>query len=152
MTDLAARVSKVIESHHRDRDMLIQVLLELQGSLGWLSREVLSEVARQLRVPVARVYQVATYYKAFSFVPKGRHSVKVCLGTACHVRGAGRVVEKIETDLGVRRTETTPDLRFTLETVNCVGCCALGPMVVINDNYHGQVTSDKVSSLLARYK
>ncbi len=110
--------------------MLIQVLLDLQDSLGWLPREYLAEVSRQLRVPATRVYQVASYYKAFSFAPRGRHSIKVCLGTACHVRGAGRVVEKMETDLGIARAETTPDLKFTLETVNCVGCCALGPMVV----------------------
>jgi NADH-quinone oxidoreductase subunit E len=149
---VAELVDRVVESHHRDRDMLIQVLLDLQGSLGWLPREYLAEVSRRLRVPTTRVYQVASYYKAFSFTPRGRHSIKVCLGTACHVRGAGRVVEKMETDLGIRRTETTPDLKFTLETVNCVGCCALGPMVVIDDTYHGQVTGEKVSPLLARYK
>ncbi len=152
MTGVAELVNKVAESHHRDRDMLIQVLLDLQGSLGWLSGETLAEVGRQLRVPITRVYQVASYYKAFSFAPRGRHSIRVCLGTACHVRGAGRVVEKMETDLGIRRTETTPDLRFTLETVNCVGCCALGPMVMIDDKYHGQVTGEKVSPLLAEYR
>ncbi len=152
MTGVAALVSKVVDCHRRDRDMLIQVLLDLQDSLGWLPREYLAEVSRQLRVPATRVYQVASYYKAFSFAPRGRHSIKVCLGTACHVRGAGRVVEKMEADLGIARAETTPDLKFTLETVNCVGCCALGPMVVIDDTYHGQVTGEKVSPLLARYK
>ncbi len=152
MSAVADLVDKVVESHRRDRDMLIQVLLDLQGSLGWLPPQALAEVSRQLRVPLTRVYQVASYYKAFSFAPRGRHSIKVCVGTACHVRGAGRVVEKMETDLGIKRTQTTPDLRFTLETVNCVGCCALGPMVMINDHYHGQVSSDKVSPLLARYK
>jgi len=145
-------VTKVVDSHHKDKDMLIQILLDLQAGLGWLPKEALSEVSRQVRVPVTRVYQVATYYKAFSFAPKGRHSIKVCLGTACHVRGANRVVEKMETDLGIRRTETTPDLRFTLETVNCVGCCALGPMVMIDDKYHGQMSGDKVKGLLAKYE
>jgi NADH-quinone oxidoreductase subunit E len=132
--------------------MLIQILLDLQSGLGWLPQEALSEVSRQLRVPVTRVYQVASYYKAFSFAPGGRHSIKVCLGTACHVRGASKVLEKMETDLGVKRTETTPDLRFTLETVNCVGCCALGPMVMIDDKYHGQLTGEKVSRLLSKYE
>ncbi len=152
MTGIAALVSKVVESHHNDKDMLIQVLLDLQSGLGWLPREALIEVSRQLRVPITRVYQLASYYKAFSFAPKGRHTIKVCLGTACHVRGAGRVVEKMETDLGIRRTETTSDFKYTLETVNCVGCCALGPMVMIDDKYHGQITSDKVSPLLAKYE
>lgn len=96
MTGVAALISKVVDSHHRDKDMLIQVLLDLQSGLGWLPQEALAEVSRQLRVPVTRVYQVASYYKAFSFAPKGRHSIKVCLGTACHVRGANRVVEKME--------------------------------------------------------
>ena len=132
--------------------MLIQVLLDLQDSLGWLPAEALAEVGRQLRVPASRVYQVASYYKAFSFAPRGRHQIRVCVGTACHVRGAGRIVEKMESDLGIERTQTTPDLRFSLETVNCVGCCALGPMVTIDGQYHGQVTSDRVSPLLARYQ
>jgi NADH-quinone oxidoreductase subunit E len=152
LTGVAALVSKVVDSHHNDKDMLIQVLLDLQSGLGWLPQEALAEVSRQLRVPVTRVYHVASYYKAFSFAPKGRHSIKVCLGTACHVRGANRVVEKMELDLGIKRSETTPDLNFTLETVNCVGCCALGPMVMIDDKYHGQVSSDKVSPLLAKYE
>lgn len=152
MPGVAELVGQVVESHRQDRDMLIQVLLDLQGSLGWLPPLALAEVSRQLRVPLTRVYQVASYYKAFSFAPRGRHSIKVCLGTACHVRGAGRVAEKMETELGIGRNQTTPDLRFTLETVNCVGCCALGPMVMINDYYHGQVSSDGVGPLLARYK
>ena len=152
MTGVATLVTKVVDSHHRDKDMLIQIMLDLQSGLGWLPQEALSEISRQLRVPVTRVYQVASYYKAFSFAPKGRHSIKVCLGTACHVRGASKVLEKMETDLGIKRTETTPDLRFTLETVNCVGCCALGPMVMIDDKYHGQLTGEKVSRLLSRYE
>lgn len=152
MTGIATLVSRVVESHQRDKDTLIQILLDMQISLGWLPREALIEVSRQLRVPITRVYQVASYYKAFSFSPKGRHQIKVCLGTACHVRGAGRVLETMETDLGIKRTETTPDLRFTLETVNCVGCCAQGPMVTIDEKYHGQLTSDKVSRLLAKYE
>ena len=152
MAGIATLVTKVVDSHHKDKDMLIQILLDLQGGLGWLPKEALSEVSRQLRVPITRVYQITSYYKAFSFAPRGRHSIKVCLGTACHVRGANRVVEKMETDLGIRRTETTPDLRFTLETVNCVGCCALGPMVMIDDKYHGQMTGDKVKGLLAKYE
>ncbi len=152
MPGVAELVGQVVGSHRQDRDMLIQVLLDLQGSLGWLPPQALAEVSRQLRVPMTRVYQVASYYKAFSFAPRGRHTIKVCLGTPCHVRGAGRVVERMEADLGIKRTGTTPDLRFTLETVHCIGCCALGPMVVIDDTYHGQMTADKVGPLLVGYR
>ena len=152
MTGVAALVGKVVESHHHDKDMLIQVLLDLQSGIGWLPHEALTEVSRQLRVPITRVYQVASYYKAFSFAPKGRHSIKVCLGTACHVRGAGRVVEKMETDLGIKRTETTPDLKYTLETVNCVGACASAPVVVVGDATYPEMTPKKIASLVKELK
>lgn len=152
MKGAAATVERVVEACHRDRGMLIQILLDLQESLGWLPRDVLAEVGRQLRLPASRVYQVATYYRAFRFEPGGRHSVKVCLGTACHVRGAGRIVERIEADLGIKPAGTTPDLKFTMDTVNCVGCCALGPMVMVDGEYHGQMTADRIRPLLAGYE
>ena len=101
---------------------------------------------------MSQVYSIATFFRAFSLTPRGRHLIKVCLGTACHVRGAPRVLEKMERDLEIGRGGTTDDLKFTLETVNCVGCCALGPMVTIDEEYFGQMKSDKVNSLLARYE
>jgi len=110
--------------------MLIQILLDLQSMFGWLSREVLTEVSEQLEIPITQVYQIASYYKAFSLMPRGRHIIKVCLGTACQVRGSPRLLDTISAMLNMKPHETSKDMRFTLETVNCLGCCAMGPVVV----------------------
>jgi len=112
---------------------------------------VLAAVSRGLDVPQSRVYSVATFFKAFSLKPRGRHLINVCMGTACHVRGSDRVLAEIERELGIKPGENTADLRFTLETVNCVGACALGPMVIIGEDYHGGMTPEKVSEVLQNY-
>jgi len=129
-------VSKVIRNYQRDKDMLIQILLDLQSMFGWLSQEVLTEVSEQLEVPITQVYQIASYYKAFSLMPRGRHIIRVCLGTACQVRGSPRLLDTISAMLGMKPHETSEDMRFTLETVNCLGCCAMGPVVVVDETYH----------------
>jgi NADH-quinone oxidoreductase subunit E len=116
--------------------MLIQILLDLQSMFGWLSQEVLTEVSKQLEIPITQVYQIASYYKAFSLMPRGRHIIKVCLGTACQVRGSPRLLDTISATLGMKPHETSEDMRFTLETVNCLGCCAMGPVVVVDETYH----------------
>jgi len=149
---VASKVAAIIQKYDGDKGQLVSILQDIQTEHRYLPKEALDEVVALLGVPASQVYSVATFFKAFSLTPRGRHLIKVCLGTACHVRGAAKVVEKIELDLGVKRTETTPDQRYTLETVNCVGCCALGPMVMIDDKYHGQISSDKVSPLLAKYE
>jgi len=129
-------VSKVVGNYQKDKDMLIQILLDLQGMLGWLSREALTEVSEQLEVPITQVYQIASYYKAFSLKPRGRHIIKVCLGTACQVRGSPRLLDTISAMLNMKPGETSQDRRFTLETVNCLGCCAMGPVVEVDGKYH----------------
>jgi len=149
---VASKVAAIIQKYDGDKGQLVSILQDIQTEHRYLPKEALDEVVALLGVPASQVYSVATFFKAFSLTPRGRHLIKVCLGTACHVRGAAKVVEKIELDLGVKRTETTPDQRYTLETVNCVGCCALGPMVMIDEKYHGQISSDKVSPLLAKYE
>ncbi len=149
---MASKVHAIIDKYQGDKGQLVSILQDIQGEYCYLPKEALDEVVALLGVPASQVYSVATFFKAFSLTPRGRHVIKVCLGTACHVRGAAKVVEKMEIDLGVKRTQTTPDLRYTLETVNCVGCCALGPMVMIDEKYHGQISSDKVSPLLAKYE
>jgi len=149
---VASNVEAIVKKYEGDKGQLVSILQDIQTEHHYLPKEALDEVVAVLGVPASQVYSVATFFKAFSLTPRGRHLIKVCLGTACHVRGAAKVVEKIELDLGVKRTETTPDQRYTLETVNCVGCCALGPMVMIDDKYHGQISSDKVSPLLAKYE
>jgi len=143
LTTVSAAVKKTVGRYHRDKDMLIQILLDLQSMFGWLSGEVLTEVSEQLDVPITRVYQVASYYKAFSLMPRGRHIIKVCLGTACQVRGAPQLLNVISTLLDMKPHETSGDMRFTLETVNCLGCCAMGPVIAVDDVYYSKpLTSD----------
>lgn len=149
---MATKIQAIVDRYEGDKGQLVSILQDIQTEYCYLPKEALEEVVKLLNVPMSQVYGVATFFKAFSLTPRGRHLIKVCLGTACHVRGANRVVDKMELDLGIKRKETTKDLRFTLETVNCVGCCALGPMVMIDDKYNGQMSSDKVSSLLAKYE
>jgi len=145
ISELVKRVA--VDKYQRDRDMLIQILLDLQGGLGWLPAEVLAEVSRQLRVPIARVYQVASFYKAFSFSPRGRHTVTVCLGTACQVRGAPRLLDRTTDKLKLAPGETSADMRFSLDTVNCLGCCALGPVIVIDGKYHSKPSTSELEHL-----
>jgi len=124
------------------------VLQDIQAKYGYLPEEELIETAETLDVPLIDVYGVATFYKSFSLTPRGRHQVKVCLGTACHVRGADRIVEEVERKLAIKPGETSEDGEFSLETVMCLGCCAIGPVVVIDGKYYGQVTPTKVESIL----
>jgi NADH-quinone oxidoreductase E subunit len=145
------KVGRVLEKYQRDKSALIDVLHDTQSVIGYLPREALEEIHAGLDVPLSRVYSVATFFKAFSLEPRGRHLINVCMGTACHVRGAGKVLEQLEKELGIKKGGNTPDLKFTLETVNCVGACALGPMVIIGEDYHGEMTPEKVSEVLKNY-
>jgi NADH-quinone oxidoreductase subunit E len=149
--ELQEKVSKVINKHGNDKSLLVDILQDIQAEIGYLPKEVLAETGKQLGVPVSRVYSVATFFKAFSLTERGRHLISVCMGTACHVRGAVKVLEKIEQELNINRGETTKDLKFTLETVNCVGACALGPMVIIGEDYHGEMTPEGIVSVLKEY-
>jgi NADH:ubiquinone oxidoreductase subunit E/NAD-dependent dihydropyrimidine dehydrogenase PreA subunit len=132
------------------REMLIQVLQDVNQEYRYLPPFALKYVSEKLQVPLSTVYHVATFYTAFSLKPRGKHLITVCMGTACHARGAPRVLEEFERQLEIPRGDTTPDRQFTLETVNCLGCCALGPVVMIDRDYH-QVTTDKVKNLLKKY-
>ena len=145
------KVGQVLQKYQHDKSLLVDILQDIQAETGYLPREVLEETSRGLEVPLSRVYSVATFFKAFSLEPRGRHLISVCMGTACHVRGAVKVLEKIEQELKIKRGETTSDLKFTLETVNCVGACALGPMVIIGEDYHGEMTPEAVGSVLENY-
>jgi NADH-quinone oxidoreductase subunit E len=148
---LKEKVGQVLEKYQRDKSALIDILHDTQSEIGYLPREALEQVGQGLGVPLSRVYSVATFFKAFSLKPRGRHLINVCLGTACHVRGADKVLEQMEKELGIKTGANTSDLKFTLETVNCVGACALGPMVIIGEDYHGEMTPDKVSEILKNY-
>ncbi|OGO18154.1 MAG: hydrogenase [Chloroflexi bacterium RBG_16_50_11] len=144
-------VRQVLEKYQNDKSALIDVLHDTQAAIGYLPKEALGEIAAGLGIPVSRVYSVATFFKAFSLTARGRHLINVCMGTACHVRGSDKVLAQLEKELGIKDGENTTDLKFTLETVNCVGACALGPMVIIGGDYHGEMTPDKVSEVLKNY-
>jgi NADH-quinone oxidoreductase subunit E len=145
------KIDKIIDKYHGDAGSLIQVLLEIQSENRWLPREALDKVAKKLKVPLNRIQHIVTFYKAFSLVPKGRHEVHVCTGTACHVRGAPRLLDSVQDLIGIRPGETDLDLKFSLETVNCLGCCALGPVMVIDGEYHGKMSPARSEEVLKNY-
>lgn len=140
----------VEESIARQGRFLIPVLQEVQEHYNYLPEDALREIATQLDVPLRDVYGVATFYRSFSLTPKGRHILTVCLGTACHVRGGARIVEAISRELCIEAGETTADLEFTLETVNCLGCCAIGPILVVDGEYYGEMTSQGAVNLVRK--
>ena len=146
------RIDQIIEKHEGAASSLIQVLLDIQSENHWWPKAALKQVSEKLQVPLLQVQHVATFYKTFSLVPKGRHEVNICMGTACHVRGAGRVLDKVEELTGIKPGETDLDLKFSLETVNCVGCCALGPVMDINGKTHGKISPTKTEKLLKSYE
>jgi NADH-quinone oxidoreductase subunit E len=142
----------ILERHGREPANVIAILQDIQTEANWLPEEDLRYISTELQIPLSKMMALATFYKAFSLKPRGRHIVSVCLGTACHVRGAERIVGAVERELGIQNGETDEDLQWTLETVGCLGACALGPIVVIDGEYHGQMTSVKTTRLLQRIK
>jgi NADH-quinone oxidoreductase subunit E len=146
------RIDQIIDKYQSDASALIQVLLEIQSENHWLPKEALERVSEKLEVPLSRINHIATFYKAFSLVPKGRHEVHICMGTACHVRGATRVLDTVEDLTGIKPGETDLDLKFSLETVNCLGCCALGPVMEIDGKTHGKMSPVETSDVLKNYE
>jgi len=146
------RVDQIIAEHKGEASSLIQVLLDIQSENNWLPREALARICERLEVPLSLVQHITTFYKAFSLVPKGRHQVHVCLGTACHVRGAPRVLDTVQDLTGIKPGETDMDLKFSLETVNCLGCCALGPVIEIDGRTHGNVSTARTEDVLKGYE
>ena len=142
------KIDKIIEKYPSDPSSLIQVLLEIQSENHWLPKEAIERVSEKLQVPLNRIQHIATFYKAFSLVPKGRHEIHVCVGTACHVRGAQRVLDRVQDLTGISPGETDLDMKFSLETVNCLGCCALGPVMVVDGEYHGKMAPAKSEEVL----
>jgi len=142
------RIDRIIEKYQGEAGSLIQVLLEIQSENHWIPREALERVGEKLRVPSSRIRHIVTFYKAFSLVPKGRHEVHVCMGTACHVRGAKRVLDTVQDITGIKPGETDLDLKFSLETVNCIGCCALGPVMEIDGKTHGKLSTAETAEVL----
>jgi len=142
------KVDSLIDGYIDRKEQLISLLQDVQEEYNYLPQDVLIKISQKLEIPLSQVFSVATFFRAFSLKPRGRHLVTVCLGTACHVRGGQRLVDKIERDYGIKPGETTEDARFTLETVNCLGCCALGPVAVVDGKYESQMNSDKLDRVL----
>ncbi|MEW6771617.1 MAG: NADH-quinone oxidoreductase subunit NuoE [Bacillota bacterium] len=150
MTSVAERAQEIVSNYKGKEGVLIHVLQDIQGEFGYLPEEAVRVVSEELGISLAEIYGVASFYSRFYFVPRGKTIVRVCRGTACHVRGSGRVLGKLEEGLGLKSGETSPDLKFTLETVNCVGCCALAPVVVVNEKPQTVLNPDKVVATLKR--
>jgi NADH:ubiquinone oxidoreductase subunit E len=145
----ASRVAAILARYpRRDPGDLVNVLHDLQAELRYLTEQALQDAASYLGLSPAQVYGVATFYHGFHTEPRGEHTCTVCMGTACHVRGAPRLLEQLERDTGVAAGGTTPDLSLTVEEVSCVGACALGPLVLIDDEYHGHMTGELLSRLV----
>jgi NADH:ubiquinone oxidoreductase subunit E len=145
------RVNTVLIKHNNEKKALISILQDIQAEYNYLPQDALRIVSRGLRVPLIDIVGVATFYRAFSLTPRGKHTALVCLGTACHVRGGHAVLDEFERRLGVKAGDTTPDNQVTLETVACLGCCAIGPVVQIDGEYHGHTTHGKVGAILKKY-
>lgn len=145
-------IDRILRRHGYRDSSLIAILQDIQAEYNYLPKGALEKVAEGIDIPFSRVYSAATFFKAFSLEPRGKHLITVCLGTACHVRGGPRIVEQIGRILGVGQGDTTKDQKFTLETVNCLGCCAIGPIMVVDGKYFGEVTSAKIDSILKKYE
>jgi NADH:ubiquinone oxidoreductase subunit E len=145
------KLDEIIEKYKGQPGGLIPVLEQAQELLGFIPVVVQQRIGRELNIPFSHVYGVVTFYSFFTMHPRGKHTVRVCLGTACYVRGGKKIADKIEKIFGIKEGETTPDRMFTYETVRCLGACGLGPVVVVDDNVHGRVKPDKVKDILNQY-
>jgi NADH-quinone oxidoreductase subunit E len=145
---VAAKVDEIVASYADRAGMVIGMLQDVQNEFNYLREDALRYLAEKAEVPLSQLYAVARFYHAFSLKPRGRHIIRVCLGTACHLRGGGSIADAITRELGIAHGETTKDQMFTLERVNCLGACALAPVVTVNNRYHGQMTVGKMMELI----
>ena len=138
---------QIVRKYDGDKSALIQILLEIQRQNNWLPKDNLATVSRETGVPLSQIYHVATFYKAFSLVPRGRHMIRVCMGTACHTRGANSIVDNIIKMLNIKPGGVSPDMQFSLSTINCLGCCALGPVMEVDGVYHSKPTREQMEQI-----
>lgn len=147
-----ARLESIISRYEGEPYDLIPILQEIQDDYGFLPKDEVKVVAKRLNVPVTQVYSVATFYKMFSLIPKGKHQLKVCLGTTCHLKGGPRLLDSVSSRMGVEVGYTSKDGQFSLETVGCLGSCAQAPVMMVDDKYYARVTVDKVPKILKQYQ
>ena len=146
------KLVEIIEKHSEERGALLNLLLEVQEKYRYLPKGALSEISSTMDIPISRLYSIASFFKDFSLTPRGKHTISICTGTACQVWGAQRLVERVGEELNIKPGETTEDLQFTLDTVNCPGCCGLAPVVIVDKEIYGKVTRNKLLSLIKKYK
>jgi NADH-quinone oxidoreductase subunit E len=147
-----SKIAEIIEKYGKDSNAIVAMLQDVQEEHNYLPREELEKLSKELDVPLSRILSVATFYNAFSLTPKGKYPINFCLGTACHVRGGERIMEKIERELGIKRGETTEDLKFSLDEVRCLGCCGLAPVMMVGKDVQGKLSEAKVIPILNEYK
>jgi len=147
-----AAVAEIIQSHREEPGNLLPILLDINRRFNWLPRPALEHVADELRLPLTEILRVASFYNAFSLVPRGRHIISVCLGTGCFVNGSPRLLDRLERELGIKHGETTSDFRFSLEVVRCIGCCALAPAMRVGDDTYGRLEPGMVPKILRAYE
>jgi len=145
-------IEKILKKWQYRKDFLIEILQDIQDEYHYLPRPVLMEIARHLEIPLNQIYEVATYYKAFSLEPKGKYQISICQGTACHVRGAVTIQGALERELGIKLGETDKNLEFTLEAVRCLGCCGLAPVITINQDVYGKVEASEIPRIIEKYR
>lgn len=144
-------IDDILNKHKREKSKIIGILRDAQEEFHYLPKEALVYIAKNLQIPLSQIYSLATFYRAFSLKPRGKHLVTVCLGTACHVRGGARIAENLKRELNIEIGETTKDGLFTLETVNCLGACALGPLTVIDGKYYGHMSTSKIGKIIKTF-
>ena len=147
-----AQIDEILAKYEGRKGALIPVLQEIQALYNYLPKDVIEYVAEMMKTPISQIYGLVTFYSQFHLNPRGRNIIRVCQGTACHVRGGKVILQAIEKQLGIKAGHTTEDLRFTLETIACVGACGLAPVMQINDDTHGRLTTEKLAAILDRYK
>jgi NADH:ubiquinone oxidoreductase subunit E len=150
--DEQTRVDAIIGRYEGGRESLVPILQGITNEFNWLPPQLLSRVSEVKRIPIEHILRIATFYKAFSLKPRGRNIVTVCMGTACHVKGAPRIIERLERELGVRTGETTRDMQFTLEAVRCIGCCGLSPVATVGQDLYGKLSPAKAANILDKYR
>ncbi len=148
----SSEINTIINQYKGKESAILAILQDIQGKEKYLPKEILEQVSQKMQIPMTHIFRLATFYNALSIKPRGKYKIDVCLGTACHVRGGNKIIDKLERDLSVSVGETTKDKRFTLESVRCVGCCSLGPVAVIDGQVYGRLTQDKIPALLKEFK
>ena len=145
------QIDRIIDKYSNEEGVLIQLLLDIMHEFNWIPKQAIMRINERLKIPVSVIYRIASFYTAMNLEPRGRHLIRVCLGTACHVRGGPKLMDKVKDALKIGQETTTSDMKFTLTRVNCLGCCAIGPMMVIDEDYYEKVNIAKVKGILERY-